>query len=291
MRIAVICLAYLQDPAGVQWLGDYCSRIPAELLVHVDAKVSDAAYRAVASRTPSVTLASRRYPIWWGGFNTIRAVIAALQELRRRGQWDRILLLTEDTVPLLGPAEMAAHLGQDAEFLASYPVPTDPSNAIYRRYHDFYFFDSAPTNPRIFEPTDCAVKPGHLAELGRLAAAMARGKADLPNLRHGAGWWGLTSDAVSAILTSYETDSAIRESFEFSAIPEEQYVHTILARAGWTRRCHPFVHADFNRPPHPYVYSDRAEIEGVRGGPTCMLRKVDLGAAGVREYMQSLLVS
>ena len=94
---------------------------------------------------------------------------------------------------------------------------------------------------------------------------------------------------MTRILQVHDTDTAFRESFEFSAIPEEQYVHTILAHSNWRRPMQPLIHADFTRPPHPYVFRDQAEIEALQATGPCMLRKVDIKAAGVRSYMQGML--
>ena len=104
MRLAIICLASLQSSAGVEMLAKYFAHLPADLYVHVDAKVSDDAYRPIESRCSNVHLLAQRLPIWWGGFNIVRATIAALRYARGAGRSTRFLLLSEDSVPLMAPA-------------------------------------------------------------------------------------------------------------------------------------------------------------------------------------------
>jgi hypothetical protein len=288
VKVAAVCLAYLRTPAGVEMLARYFARLPADVYLHVDAKVPDGAYRGVAARHPHVRLLPRRLPIWWGGFNTVRAVVAALRHVRTQGGYDRHLLLTEDTVPLMPPAALRAHLEQDVEFIQSYPVPTDAGHLVRRRYDGFFFYDSAATNPRFLPPEMRGIAEGMVHNLQRLEAVRRRGKAPLPDLRTGSTWWGLSDQAVACILDAHEADPALRECFEFSAIPEEQYFPTLLHRAGWTRAQQSFMHADFTREPFPYVYRTRQEVEQAQCAPCCMLRKVDLQAPGIAEYMRDL---
>ncbi len=289
MSTAVICLAYLQNPSGVDNLARYFARLSADLYVHVDAKVPDTAYRTVAADHANLHLLAERLPIWWGGFNTVRAIVAALTMARANGSYDRYLLLTEDTVPLLAPAALARHLEANVEYIETGgPVPEEPESWIWRRYSGWYFYDSAATNPRFIDPDRREITSNDLIELLEMQRLRQRGKAPLAELRHGSGWWALTDEAVVRILHVHETDPWLRDSFAFSAIPEEQYFQTILALSGWTRPCQRFIHTDFSREPKPYVYRTADELIALRHGAACMARKVDLAAPEIAAYMRTL---
>ena len=82
--------------------------------------------------------------------------------------------------------------------------------------------------------------------------------------------------------------SGSAKSFEFSAIPDEQYVQTLRGLSSLTRECRPFMHADFSRDPRPYVYRAAAELSALFGGPYRMARKVDINAPDIAAYMQAL---
>lgn len=291
MRLAVICLGYLQSPAGIEMLARYFACLSADLYIHIDAKVSDAEYRAVPSRYPHAHLLAERLPIWWGGFNWVRATISAIRSARAAKTYDRYLLLSEDTVPLLAPTALAAHLEQDVEFLHSYPVPADRHDLKRRRYEGWYYFDCGTTCPRTFVPEDRTVDEGLPLAMQRLSLIRERGKYPVAELRCGSGWWALTDEAVARVLEVLDTCPWLHQSLEFSACPDEQYVQTILGLSNWPRKCRPFIHTDFSRDVKPYVYGTQAELAALQGGPCCMVRKVDIASPEIAAYMHGLASS
>ena len=287
MRIAVICLAHLAMPAGVAGLARYFARLDATLYMHVDAKVPDDAYRDLASCHANLHLLGERLPIWWGGFNMVGAAIAGLRQARASGPYDRYLLVSEDSVPLLPPAGMAAQLAGDAEFLDANPVPADPANPVRRRYEGWYSLDDRATSARFIEAPERAIDDAFLARMQRLQALRAKGKYKLPGLWHGSQWWGLTADAVTRVLDVHDRRHWLRNSFEFSLVPDEQYIQTIVAASFAGRVFQPFMYADFSRAPKPFVYRSAAELAALAGG-YCMARKVDLAAPGIADHMRAI---
>jgi hypothetical protein len=255
MKIAVVCLAYLRLANGVRMLSEYFAKLDADLFVHVDAKVSCEVYEDLLT-CPNVHFVKDRLPVYWGGFNTVRAVIKTLQIARDSAEYDRFILLTEDSVPLRSPSEFLSSLSDDTEWIDSNELPTEN----WRRYTRFFCFDMPATNPRFYNPIDNFFTEEHTRKLNRMQSLMAMGKLNLRRLCHGSGYWALSSVAISTVLETHFTSDHLRSSFEFSAIPEEQYFHTILGNAGMARRRRPFMKADFTRPPHPYVYRTAEEL-------------------------------
>jgi hypothetical protein len=284
-RVAVLVLAYLQNAAGMERLARYFAAIDAELLVHVDAKVDYTAYRDAAKRHANLRLMEERLPIYWGGFNTVRAILRGAELADAAGPFDRFVLITEDTIPLLPPQDVRAQLASRVEFMH---LVRRPGPAVQRRYRGFYFFDSLATNPRHCDPADRELNDDVMNSFERLRALRARGKASV-DLCHGSTYWALSREAIMAILERHERDAHLRESFEFSSIPEEQYFHTILARALPGRQFAPCLYADFTRPPHPYVFRTQAEISGrPQAGAEMFLRKTDMGSAEIDEFVEKI---
>jgi tetratricopeptide (TPR) repeat protein len=284
-RVAVLVLAYLQNAAGMERLARYFAAIDAELLVHVDAKVDDSAYREAARRHANLRLMEERLPIYWGGFNTVRAILRGAELADAAGPFDRFVLLTEDTIPLLGPQQVRARLASRVEFMH---LVRRPGPAVQRRYRGFYFFDSLATNPRHCDPADRELNDDVMNSFARLRALRARGKASV-DLCHGSTYWALSREAIMTLLERHAQDAHLRESFEFSSIPEEQYFHTILARALPGRQFAPCLYADFTRPPHPYVFATRAEILGrPQAGPEMFLRKTDMASGEIEAFVDEL---
>jgi hypothetical protein len=284
MKVAVICLASLRVAAGVRMLAEYFAQADADLFVHVDAKVSCEAYEGT-SLGPRMHILKERVPIYWGGFNTIIAVIKAIEFARDRADYDRYIFLTEDSVPLRSPSELERCLSEDVEWIDSNDLPNDR----WQRYTRFFCFDMPSTNPRVGNPIDKFFMVEDVGKIARMQSLMAQGKASLQRLSHGSAYWALSSKAITAVLETHRHSEHLRESFEFSAMPDEQYFHTILGCAGLANKRRHFMRADFTRPPHPYVYRTAEELHAERRDSKCLfLRKVDLNKAEVSDYVSQL---
>ena len=284
MKVAVICLAYLKVDVGVRLLSDYFAKLDADLFVHVDAKVSCKAYEGTRACS-NVHILEDRLPIYWGGFNTVRAIIKAIEVARDLANYDRYILLTEDSVPLRSPSDLIRLLSDDVEWIDSNELPQDK----WQRYTRFFCFDTPPTNPRMNNPIEKFFTKESIETFVRMQSLMAQGKVTLPRLFHGSGYWALTSQAISAVLRTHSASEHLRQSFEFSAIPEEQYFHTILGNASLANKRSRFMKADFTRPPHPYVFQTVDELYAEQRESKCLfLRKVDLTRPAISKYVSQL---
>jgi hypothetical protein len=282
MKIAAICLAYLGKPDGVDCLAEYFASTGTSLLVHVDAKVDDTPYRGLVEKWPHVTLLPDRLPIYWGGFNTVRAIIRAFESASFAGSFTRYLVITEDTIPLVSRAQYLNLMSSDVDFIESRKA-LNPK--VIQRYEKFFYFDSRSTSPRPMTTLEREVTSDTLLDLHRLQQLRARGKAVVPAILHGSGWFGLTKPRVDKVVRVYHENSHLRESFEFSAIPEEQYFHTILGEMTGSRR---LVFTDFTRSPQPFVFRSPTEFQSLDTKGSLFLRKVALGSRAIRDFVQDL---
>ena len=281
MEIAIICLGYLKNAAGAALLAEYFADW-ADFYLHIDAKSDISPYVETAAKHANIRFAEQRFPIFWGGFNTIRACAAVIEQALRAKNYDRIAFITEDTIPLIGRSEFQNCMCEPTEWIQTYPTANEEWVA---RYKGFYFFDSLPTNPRHVDPLDRLWTPEALASLKRLEALQQRGKAKIDRMFGGGTWWCLTRQQIDKFLLHYRTNDHVRESFEFAAIPEEQYIHTVLGPLPENRI---FVHTDWSRDPRPYAFQSVEEINAVdaRGAP--MLRKVALGVPEIEAFVRAL---
>jgi len=282
MKIAAICLAYLGKPDGVDCLAEYFSSTGTSLFVHVDAKVDDTPYRSLVSKWPHVSLLADRLPIYWGGFNTVRAIIRACEVASYADSFTRYLVITEDTIPLLSRAKYLDLMASDVEFIETHRTQNPK---IIERYEKFFYFDSGTTSARPTAILDREVSPEMLLGINRLQQLRARGKAVLPALCHGSGWFGLTNLSIDKIRRSYHEDPYLRESFEYSAVPEEQYFQTILGPISNARK---LVFTDWSRSPKPFVFRSGEEFSTLNTGQTMFLRKVALGSRAIGDFVQGL---
>lgn len=281
MNMAMICLGYMPNPSGAALLAEYFDGI-ADFYLHVDAKSEIAPYAQAAARQANITLAETRYPIFWGGFNTVRACVAAIEQALRAKSYDRIGFITEDTIPLIAKSDFLTRMSGPTEWIQIYPT-SDPT--WLARYEQFFYFDSFATNPRTVERLARAWTPEMVSDIQRLDALQRRGKARPATLFDGGTWWCLTRPHIDTFLSSYHTDAHLRESFEFSAIPEEQYIHTVIGPLAQTRA---LVFTDWTREPRPYVFRSMDAIRSAKSGDTPMLRKVAVGVPEIEQFVRDL---
>lgn len=285
MKSAVIVMAYLGQPSGIAQLSTYFAPIDAHLYVHIDAKVSAEPYGVLSTR-PNITLIQVRQEVFWGGFNTVRAVIGAIELAQSAADYGRFVVITEDSIPLVGSQAMANMLSSETEWIEVNPIDQD---WVVQRYRNFYCFDSYATNPRHLDPSERFFNGAFLRKLERMNALMVEGKTPLAKLFVGSSWWALSAAAIQVVLTRHREDKRLRESFEFSAIPEEHYFQTILAQANWDRPRLPLMYTDFDRDPKPYLFKNAADVrivQAVHQHP--FLRKIDIQSVETREFVESL---
>jgi hypothetical protein len=267
-------------------LSDYFSVIGADLFVHIDAKVNADLYEPLGQRL-NVHLLRTRQEIFWGGFNTVRAIVNAIEVAQSVAAYDRFALITEDSIPLVRPQILADQLALDVEWIDTHITTQD---RIRQRYTDYFCFDTRATNPRAFLVGERAFTADAFSRINRMQALMVEGKAPIAEIYHGSGWWTLSAEALNIILERHRTDRRLRDSFEFSAIPEEQYFHTILGQAHLRRPTSAFMYTDFSRNPHPYVYRNQNEIRAVLGhSKHLFLRKVDLRSTEIAVFVNELI--
>jgi hypothetical protein len=299
LQLAVICVAYLGSAVGVELLARYFAPVGADIWLHVDAATDAADYQALAARTANVHLVTPRLRCWWGGFNGVVAVLGAAEAAFQKKRYDRFLYLTEDSVPLLRLRELQDRLAEHVEYIestctnpppgSSYPLETQHLlNEVQARYEGFYCYDCDAMNFRHRDYNEWIVSPAMEVQIARLAKLRARGKALLPALWTGPAYWALSAGAIEELLAQHRNNEHLRQSFEFSAIPEEQYYHTILANSPRRRDKAPFMRMDFTREPRPFVYRTADELAELKEYPHLFARKVDFHSEAVVRFVEQL---
>jgi hypothetical protein len=294
-------MAYLGSAAGVELLTRYFARSDTDFWLHVDAASDAAEYQALADHTPNLRLAAPRLRCWWGGFNGAVAVLAMAEAALNSKRYDRLIYLTEDSVPLLQLQELLAHLSEDIEYIELTRTEPDPLarrprprkmqeflNQVRARYDGFYCYDCNAMNYRHVDYHDWVVTPAMEIQIARLARLRARGKARLRGLWHGPAYWALSAGAVTAILREHRKNVRLRESFEFSAMPEEQYYHTILGNSRRQRKTAAFMLMDFTREQRPFVFTTGDQLAELQSCGQLFARKVDFRSRSVIEFVELL---
>jgi hypothetical protein len=288
LQIAVICLAYLGPAGGVELLARYFAGAGADIWLHVDAASDIAEYQELAERTANLHLVVPRLRCWWGGFNGARAVLAAAAAALEKKRYDRFLYLTEDSVPLLRLRDLRDRLSEDIEYIDLTSAASGAASEVQARYDGFYCYDCDAMNLRHFDYDEWVVTPEMEMQIARLAKLRVRGKARLRALWTGNAYWALSVGAIEELLSRHQKNKHLRESFEFSAIPEEQYYHTILANSRRRRGHASFMLMDFTRDPKPFVFRTADELAELQEFPYLFARKVDFHSESVVRFVEQL---
>jgi len=202
-------------------------------------------------------------------------------------------------VPLRRSDELLAWLAEDVEYIEltrTEPLDGESYDAdlqeflkeVQARYHGFYCYDCNAMNCRYLDYRDWVVTRAMEIQIARLSKLRARGKAKLPGLWTGPAYWALSGAAIREMLARHRRDTHLRESFEFSAIPEEQYYHTILGNSPRQRKNGSFMLMDFTRDPRPFVFRTGNELRELQRHPHLFARKVDFHAKSVIRFVEQL---
>ncbi|MBN8889713.1 MAG: hypothetical protein BGP12_05050 [Rhodospirillales bacterium 70-18] len=268
MTLAVLVLAYTR-PAVLRATVDMFAGSGATFFVHVDAKAELSAFAALQGR-PDVVFIEDRQTVFWGGFNMVLAEIALIRHALRHAAFDRLVLISDDTVPIKAIGKLTEALAAPTLWIVQNSLPE------FRwRYDAFCYFDSLATSPRHVHPRERLFGPPEFADLRDMMKLHQAGKQPLDRLVHGPQWWCLSGEVAAAVLALHDADSHRRESFRFSAIPDESYIHTLVAQCAghWPKRGSP-VFTDFDRDPKPYVFHNIDELAAAFASPRPFARKI-----------------
>jgi hypothetical protein len=224
------------------------------VFVHVDARTDLATTPLPLPSNAKLT--EVRFPVFWGGFNMVRAcremVRVARQELP---QAKRYVLISGDALPVMPIDRLVdALLDYNNEFMSLVPVQDDPTlrnvsqdEAMKRynwlqpwRFQNFSLWDNILTCPRTevaaadYFGIDQAAAQRLRSEIHyEVTQPLLRRMPPRPKLFQqfffGASWWALTKLAIDLIFDDM-FDPKVEEFFQFMETPDEFFFHCLIGR-------------------------------------------------------------
>src|SRR5690349_7140999 len=115
MTIAVLVLAY-REPVVLSTVMPVYRGAGFDVFVHLDAKASMFDYaRAMGEHAQHCQFVETRKSVFWAGFSMIEATIRLLEAPLRTKSYSNLLLVSDDTLPIVPMEQLHAALGARIE--------------------------------------------------------------------------------------------------------------------------------------------------------------------------------
>jgi hypothetical protein len=230
MRIACLVMGYIA-PAVLARSVPILREAGWEVFVHVDRKVAMDGYRrAMGDAAQSCVFVASPVEVFWGGYSMIAAELLLIETARKHAAYDKFLLLSDDSFPVLPPDALRRHFDNESDQITLRRVREGtPTHA---RYRDFVCYDDVATTIRDVSTVVPGsplrvIRPELEKRIAEIAALRRRGKKRL-QLYYGQGLWALTKATLDIVTRTIETDRHLQRSFVYSALPDETMIHSIV---------------------------------------------------------------
>lgn len=225
MTVAVLVMAY-REPAVLSMVLPVYLKAGFDVFVHLEAKASAMDYaRALGDQARHCRFIEPRTSVFWAGFSMTQATIELMEAATRTKDYSNLLLVSDDTLPIAPLERLRSALARKIERVSIRRVQED--ELFFQRYREFYFLDHAATS-LLGRPIETSrIDDAFLDTFGRLVERRRAGKVEIP-LFYGSQWWCLTAEAARTVLSLHAERTDLRESFEFSAVPDEIYIQTLV---------------------------------------------------------------
>ena len=220
-RVACLVMAY-SAPRVLAAASRVYRAMGWDVLVHLDAKVPLSRYaNDMAGGAGRCEFIAQRNEGFWGGMSQLDATFCLLNRALG-GDYDRFVLITDDTFPVRTPDEIAAAIALPVDRLSF--TALRPDHEFARRYEDFALYDHRATNPRGGGMR--VIDEEFFRLFDEMKALRAVGKKKLA-VHWGFAYWALTRATVDDILGVCLRDANLWQSFRFSRQPDELMIQSV----------------------------------------------------------------
>lgn len=270
--IAIAVLAY-SAPKTLAFSAKTFHESGMKVFVHLDKKMDlDAYITEMGGSADHCEFINNRKDVFWSGFNMIEATIELISAALSVEDISRIALVSDDSVPCRRMGEIVSELSMDAERISMRKLtPQDP---FFERYRGFFFFDHKATSLKGRPIETSQIDLEVLSNVLAANALMVRGKK-VVDVYYGSQWWCITRSCAEIVVQTHQQDTHLRESFKFSAVPDESYIQTIIGNYALGRRVFgsPML-VDWSREPRPFIFSSADSVRPYIRDHHSFVRKV-----------------
>ena len=258
-RVAYLILAHNNPDQLRRLVQCLCSAPESAIFVHIDLKSDIGVFEERLADLPVVFVAPRE-KVFWGGWTQIRATMLLMKHAcSALPGCMRYVLLSGDCAPLLPVAVVNKRLLRSAgEIIALRTMPdmeTDkPMSRLEKRFLE--------GGVRARGVKAAIIRLANVLLLF-LPARDVRAYLGDRNPYAGSQWWALTAPAARLVLHEFEHGSKLKELFQYSKIPDESFVHTIVGNSrSLSIESTQLMFADWSDPSHkPALLSQERLVE------------------------------
>jgi hypothetical protein len=261
VRLALLVLAY-REPDVLRAAIPIYKAAGCDIFVHLDRKADQKEYATRLGEEAKVCrFVERRASVFWAGFSMVEAELSLILTAMTERHYERFVLISDDTFPLLPSSALGAYLAEDYDrVMLRKLAPNDPFMA---RYDQYFFLDHQATALLGRPIESAAVDQAMLDRMADIQNAMRRGKKKI-DIYYGSQWWSITRGSMETILGQLENDFHLLESFRYSAVPDEIMFQTLVGNyVSISRVRNGPVYVEWGREPKPYVFSSLSDLEPI----------------------------
>lgn len=285
-RVALLVLAHCA-PLGLETLSKVFDDDRFCIYVHLDLKVDRSSYEFGRRWNSRTRFVDERYEIFWGGFNMVRATEALIRLALADETIGTCVLLSDDSLPLSPPSEIFQELIKEPNRIDVGMYRRNPT--FLKRYTCYFYLDSHATSARPLDVGSRQVDGIALEAWSRLILLRQRGKYPIDEVWGGSQWWSMSRAMLQTILEELSCNVWLRESLEFSAVPDEIAFQTLYAQFKnlKARSFSSLMLTDMGRQPCPYIFSQARELPASPPGKLFVRKIANIMAPNVMEEISA----
>jgi hypothetical protein len=255
-----------------------------DVFLHLDSKINKAAYlNALGTPAAACRVLDERLNIFWGGYRLMQAGLKLLQAAHDSGPYDRYVLISDDSFPVLPAQALRHYLLEHDDCIQMVRQPE--GNLYHQRYYNFFFYDHPATSMR--GERDPVIDEAFEHAIAEITVLRRLGKKPI-DVYFGSEFWALTHATVSYLLQVVRDDLHLVKSFEYAALPDELMAQSIIGGKFGEDRFTAPVFEDFPKGVGPTVFAVPEELPHLPQN-FIFIRKIAPDALGFAEHMADRL--
>lgn len=253
MKIAILIMAH-RLPEQVALLCNCLVHNDIDIYIHIDKKIDDANFKNII-KTPNTYFIQNRTSTEWGAFSIVDTIVNCYMEILNCNKYDYICNISGQDFPIKPMTELTSYIKENygAEFIENKPYSLEDSwwqeNA--RRINKYSFVNLKFKGKYRIEKIINTLTPDRNPPTNIVFSGNS-------------GWFCLSYEAVSFVITSYKYEKKLNRYFNYVWGSDEIYFSTILYNSTFKEKMiGNLLHTEWltSDKLHPKVFTSKDKIQ------------------------------